>query len=118
MLLNEIIKKLELGESGIKRYSISNNPEIISAASIDKAKNNQISFIESGNYLMKKLNETQASAIILTSEDKVFNCILKSNISWIISNNPRIAFAEVLELLYPKPIIKKGIPKQRKFFNH
>ena len=104
-----LITILKEGESGIKDYSIAADPNINSAASLEMAISNEISFIESGSYLINQLNKTKASAIIIPSEDKVFNYIFNSNIDWIISNNPRIAFAEVLELLYPKPIIKKGI---------
>ncbi len=111
MLLNEIIKKLELGESGIKKYSNSFNPEIIGAASVEKAKANEISFIESGSYLLHKLDETEAGALILPNESERFNHIFKSNIAWIIANNPRIAFAEVLEFLNPIPKINSNIHK-------
>ncbi len=111
MLFNEIIRNLERGQSGIKSSSLSINPEIIAAASLDKAKQNEISFIESGSYLMNNLKDTKASALILPNDDEIYKDIFESNIAWLITNHPRIAFAEVLELLSPRPNINIGIHK-------
>ena len=49
MFFNQLLELLEKGESGLERYSILSNPEINSAASLEHAKENEISVLEKGS---------------------------------------------------------------------
>lgn len=76
---------------------------IHSAAPIETASNGDITFITNEKYL-KHLNTTKASAIILDEQ------VAASNIPVIRHNNPYLAFALVLDILYPElPDIPTGI---------
>jgi len=114
MHLNEIVKKLEQGQSSVIDYKIKNNPTIISAASIEKAKENDISFLDKNSQLnLKNLVLTsKASALLLPADDKYINNIAKQiSADWILLKEPKIAFAETLDLLYPSEIEREGIHK-------
>ncbi len=71
MNFSELVKVLENGDSGVIEFSLSNNPEINKASSIEKARINEISFLESGSYLLQELNNTNASALILPNEKEL-----------------------------------------------
>ncbi|HDL00866.1 MAG TPA: UDP-3-O-(3-hydroxymyristoyl)glucosamine N-acyltransferase [candidate division Zixibacteria bacterium] len=78
---------------------------IHSAAPIETASNGDITFIANEKYL-KHLNTTEASAIILDEQ------VAASNLSIIRHNNPYLAFALVLDILYPElPDVNSGIAK-------
>ncbi|WP_269623025.1 UDP-3-O-(3-hydroxymyristoyl)glucosamine N-acyltransferase [Prochlorococcus marinus] len=105
----DIINILKNGESGVLEFSISNNPQIYQAASLEKATESQISFLEEGSYLLQELNKTNASALILPNKKELSNNITKRKIAWVTVKEPRIAFAEILEIIYPKIIPIKDI---------
>lgn len=76
---------------------------IKSAAPIETASSSDITFIANEKYL-KHLESTKASAVIL--DDKV----QATNLSVIRHNNPYLAFAKVLDILYPElPDVPLGI---------
>ena len=45
MQFNELVEKLKQGQSGVVDFKIRNNPIILTAASLEKAKENEISFL-------------------------------------------------------------------------
>jgi len=67
---------------------------ISGAGPLDQAIEGQISFAEKGLSL-KRVPETKAAAVIVP---KGFSC---PNVNLIQVNNPRLAFAHVLDLIYP-----------------
>ena len=71
MQLNEIVEKLKQGQSGVVDFKIKNNPIILTAASLEKAKNNDISFLDNNSQLnLKNLIKTsKASALLLPADD-------------------------------------------------
>ena len=73
MLFSELIKVLKKGDSDLQSFSLFENPEIISAASLEKANSNQISFLEKGSYLLKELHNSNASALILPNQESFIN---------------------------------------------
>ncbi len=109
MLFSQIIKALEDGESGVKNYDVASNPDITGAESLEKATSSQISFLEKDSYLLDKLKDTNASALIIPSQNWLIEELNKKNIAWIIVENPRIAFSEILSMIHKRPIINKGI---------
>jgi len=101
MFFNQLLEFLEKGESGVERYSILSNPEITSAASLEHAKENEISFLEKGSYLINQFDKTKASALIIPNQESLIQKAVSKNISWVAVQDPRIGFAEILEKLYP-----------------
>lgn len=76
---------------------------INSAAPIETAKANQISFVANNKY--KKYLETTAASAVVLSED------LKCNLPAVIRHkNPYYAFAQILDVLYPDNLkVENGI---------
>ena len=114
MQFNEIVEKLKKGQSGVIDFERKNNQIILSAASLEKAKANDISFLDNDSKLDLRnlIKISKASALLLPADDKYITEIAKkSSISWILLKDPRIAFAETLEFLYPSEIEKEGIHK-------
>ncbi len=111
MLFSKLVEALKDGESCVDNYFISNDPEIISAASLEKASSKEISFVESGSYLLEEFQFTKASAVILPSKNNLIEKLPSKEISWITVESPRIAFAEILELFQSKSNNKLGIHK-------
>ena len=77
--------------------------KINSAAPVDDASEGAITFIANAKYI-KHLESTKASAIILDADTPA------SNISVLRHNNPYLAFAMVIDILFPElPDVYKGI---------
>ena len=111
MLFSKLIEILQKGESEVLSYNISNNPEIISGASLEKASKNQISFLENDSYLLSELDQTKCSALILPNQQELSKKTSAKKIAWVIVNDPRVAFAEVLDLIAPEEKFIDGIHK-------
>ena len=53
---------------------------------------------------------SKASALILPADDKhITQIVIQLSLNWILVKDPKIAFAETLEFLYPSEIEKEGI---------
>ncbi len=114
MLFNEIIEKLKQGQSGVVDFKIQNNQNILTASSIEKARENDISFLDNKSSLsLKNLVKTsKASALLLPADDSyIVELTQELTLNWILIKDPKIAFAETLEFLYPFEIEKEGIHK-------
>ena len=109
MFLSKIIEFLKKGGSGLIEMNLIKDINIKSAASIEYASKNQITFLEKNNSLEANISSTNASAIIIYNNQELIERFIKRNISIIVVSNPRIAFSEVLNLLDKKPDIKSGI---------
>ena len=109
MLLSNLIDQIKKGNSKFICANIIEDINIEDAASLDKAKINQISFLEENNILKVNLDKSKVSAIIIPNSDEIINSLKSLNISNIIVENPRIAFAEVLDFLYENIILNPGI---------
>ena len=109
MLFSELITALNRGDSQLIAHDIAQNPNIEFAASLEKAQINQISFLEESSLLKKYLKETKASAIIIPDSEDLISLAKEKNLSWVSCKDPRIAFAECLDLIYPQPLPKEGI---------
>ncbi len=109
MLLSDLIDLIKKGNSKFISANIIDDINIKNAASLDNAKKNEISFLEENNILIENLGKTSVSAIITTNSTEIVNSIKLLKISNIIVENPRIAFAEVLNCLYKEISFSKGI---------
>ena len=100
------------GPSGVIDYKITNNPNILSAASIEKAKETDICFLDNNSPLNLRdlIKSSKASALLLPAGDSyIVEIAKKISIDWILLKDPKIAFAETLNILYPSEQEKEGI---------
>ena len=112
MQLNDIVEKLKRGQSGVVDFKIKNNPIILTAASLEKAKENDICFLDNNSQLnlRKHIKTSKASALLLPANDNyIVEIAKKISVDWIILKEPKIAFAETLNFLYPSEIESEGI---------
>tara|TARA_Y100000589_G_scaffold289117_1_gene290991 strand:- start:4598 stop:5632 length:1035 start_codon:yes stop_codon:yes gene_type:complete len=109
MLLSEIIEIIKVGKSGYIDHKIYKDINIISAESLEIAKSDQITFLEDNNNLKNKVFSTNAGAIIIFENNELKESLKNKNISLIFVQNPRIAFAEVLNLFDRRLNINIGI---------
>tara|TARA_B100000700_G_scaffold29961_1_gene28818 strand:- start:1150 stop:2202 length:1053 start_codon:yes stop_codon:yes gene_type:complete len=112
MLFSKLVEKLKQGQSGLIDYKIISDSFILAASSIDKATQNEISFLDKNSPLNIKnlIKSTKASVLLLPSnENSILEITKRLNCDWAILKDPKIAFAETLELLYPSEIEKEGI---------
>ena len=109
MLLSKLIDHIKRGESKFINANILEDIDIESAASLDLATKNQISFLEENNKLKDNLMKTEVPVIITSDNIEIKNLLKSLDISNIVVDNPRIAFAEVLNLLYKKIIFNPEI---------
>ena len=104
MQLNEIVEKLKQGQSNVVDFKIKTNPVILTAASIEKAKENDISFLDNNSPLSLRnlIKTSKASALLLPANDNyIIEIVNQISVDWILLKDPKIAFAETLDFLYP-----------------
>ena len=109
MLLSKLVDLIKIGDSKFIKANIFENIDIENAASLDIASKNQISFLEENNILKENLGKTSASAIIIFNNDEILGLLDSLKISNIVVENPRIAFAEVLNSLSKQINFSPGI---------
>ncbi|WP_320674511.1 UDP-3-O-(3-hydroxymyristoyl)glucosamine N-acyltransferase [Prochlorococcus sp. MIT 1341] len=102
MFFSSIINILKESEAGLLSYEIGGDPEIISGASIDKGKSQQISFLEKNSKLSTALNVSEVDAILLPNNEDLCLLAKEKGIAWATVKDPRLAFAETLDLLQIK----------------
>ena len=81
MLLSNLVDLIKKGNSNFISANIFEDLNIDDAASLDASIKHQISFLEENNILKEKLDQTKASAIITTNNDKIVSALKKLNIS-------------------------------------
>ena len=79
--------------------------EIAGVAAIEEAQAGEISFIANPRYL-PKLNETRASAVIVSKE------ITQANVPLLCTANPYLTFAKILTLYSQQPYQPRGVDGQ------
>tara|TARA_Y100001970_G_scaffold50655_1_gene64086 strand:- start:27580 stop:28611 length:1032 start_codon:yes stop_codon:yes gene_type:complete len=111
MLLSKIIDLLKKGRSNYLDSNIFKEIDIENAASLEVAKENEITFLEENNILKDSISTTLAGVIIVSDNPEIIRLTKDKSISTIVVRNPRIAFAEILDLLYKKNIYEARIDK-------
>jgi UDP-3-O-[3-hydroxymyristoyl] glucosamine N-acyltransferase len=97
--LNEIAEKIQGNLAGNGFVAISG------ISGIQEAKEGDITFL-TDNSFKKYLKDCKASAIII---DRNINPDEFKNKNFIITKNPALAYAKVIEIFHPRKIIEKGI---------
>lgn len=104
MKLSEIIEKL--GKVASENSLPDLDPEITGVAPVDKAKPQSLSFIEGGKFA-SQINTTEAIAVIIPPD--LTETATERGIAWIATREPRLLFAQVINLFYqpfhPQPQI-------------
>ena len=85
------------------------DPELSGAAALHQAGDGQLSFLEPGNALIKALESTGASALLLPLDPDVQQRASERGIAWVALKDPRLGFAEALEALHPPQVLPPGI---------
>jgi len=114
MFLTEIIKLIKNGNSGYIKSHFLEDIKINSPASITFALQNQITFLEENNNLKDYIQTTKASAIILFNDKELVQIANKRNISTIVVLQPKVAFAEILNIFEKEITPERGIDSSAK----
>ena len=99
------------------------DPELSSGAALDLASSGQLSFLEPGNSLAAAIAATAASAVLIPAAGKAAagadaagaeaaelqSQLSGRGIAWVALADPRLGFAEALELLHPRRVKPAGI---------
>jgi UDP-3-O-[3-hydroxymyristoyl] glucosamine N-acyltransferase len=98
-----------LGESAANNSLASNpecNPPLVRLMSIEAAVAGDASYIEGGKFA-SHVETTAAAILILPNREDLTAAATKRGIAWIAGNEPRLLFAEVINILY-RPASLKG----------
>ena len=101
MQFNEIVERLKRGQAGVVDFKIKNNPIILTAASLEKANENEISFLDNNSQLILKnhIKTSKASALLLPADDNDISKIAnKLSVDWIRLKDPKIGFVDFCKL--------------------
>jgi UDP-3-O-[3-hydroxymyristoyl] glucosamine N-acyltransferase len=90
-------------------HRLGEDPDLVGAESIERAGDGQLSFLEPGNALAAALAQTSAAALLLPPDADLQEQASQRGIAWVAIRDPRLAFAEALEALYPRTPRPAGI---------
>ncbi|MFW6732768.1 MAG: UDP-3-O-(3-hydroxymyristoyl)glucosamine N-acyltransferase [Synechococcus sp.] len=96
------------GVDGAPR-SLAVDPDLTGAAAIDEAVAGQLAFLEQGSSLRNALDHCQASALLLPPDKDLQTLASSRGMAWIALRDPRLGFAEALEVLLPPRPRPQGI---------
>jgi UDP-3-O-[3-hydroxymyristoyl] glucosamine N-acyltransferase len=89
------------------------DPEIRGAEALDRAGAGQLSFLEPGHALAAALGGSGAAALLIPARGEEAAALqqlaTERDIAWVALADPRLGFAEALELLYPRPARSPGL---------
>ncbi len=94
-------------------HDLAGDPDLVGAASLEQAHAGQLSFLEAGSTMAAALATTRASALLLPAQgheaESLQQQASRQGIAWIALRDPRLAFAESLQALYPRRAPSPGI---------
>lgn len=100
MQFQEIIAKLDQAARNNSLTQAQDlNPEITGVAAVDEATKGKLSYIEGGKFAAQ-IATTQASALILPTNETLQSQATARNIAWIATPQPRLLFAQAIALYY------------------
>ena len=102
MRFSSLISALQQGQAGLKHHESADDPELNGAASLEQAGADQLSFLEKGNALTAALSESGVGAVLLPDQADLIAIALERGLAHAVFKDPRLAFAESLELLHPR----------------
>lgn len=90
-------------------HHLADDPELLSAESLDRAGPGQLSFLEPGHAPSAVLEATAAAAVLLFPDPALQALASRRGMAWVAVSQPRLAFAEALEALYPRRLPEPGV---------
>ena len=109
MRFSTLITALQQGQAGLKRAEAAGDPWLASAAALDQACSDQLSFLEKGNALTVALGNSSVGAVLLPDQEDLIAIALERGLAFAVLADPRLAFAESLELLHPRRRPQAGV---------
>ncbi len=103
MRFSQIIVALQDGEAGLLEHQLGSDPDLRSAGSLEKADSEQLSFLEKGNALIQSLKSSHAGAVLIPDQEDLKLLAEQRGLAWAVMRDPRLAFAEALDQLHPRP---------------
>jgi UDP-3-O-[3-hydroxymyristoyl] glucosamine N-acyltransferase len=88
---------------------VGGDPELLGAESLERAGASQLSFLEAGHALSLALTASAAAAVLLPLDPELQEVAQARGLAWVALKDPRLAFAEALEALYPRTLPPAGI---------
>lgn len=85
------------------------DPEIAGAESLERAGEGQLSFLEPGHAPAASLETTTAAAVLLFPDPSLQELASARGLAWVAVPQPRLAFAEALEALFPRQRPAPGV---------
>ena len=112
MRFSELLSHLSDVTDASPRH-LAGDPELQGAEALDRASSGQLSFLERGNALAAAVAGTGASAVLIPARGEEAEALQQQakdrGLAWVALNDPRLAFAEALEALYPRSRPATGI---------
>ncbi len=106
MRFSSLLAQLSSVESGCRR-ALADDPDLHGAEAIDRAGPGELSFLEPGHSLAASLGACRAGALLIPARGEEAEALQQQasaqGIAWVALADPRLAFAEALEQLYPRP---------------
>jgi UDP-3-O-[3-hydroxymyristoyl] glucosamine N-acyltransferase len=88
---------------------LGSDPEIVAAAPLDRAAAGEVSFLERDHRLADCLASSGASALLLPLDPELQARATARGLAWLAVDRPKLAFAELLEILYPRRLPAAGV---------
>ena len=88
---------------------LATDPEIAGAESLERAGAGQLSFLEPGHAPAAALDTTAAAAVLLFPDPDLQAQASARGLAWAAVTQPRLAFAEALEALFPRRRPEPGV---------
>jgi len=108
MRFSSLLSHLSAVDAASPRH-LGIDPEIHGAQAIDLAGPGQLCFLESGSGLTAALTETGGSAVLLPLDEPLQHEATQRGLAWVALKDPRLAFAEALDALHPRPRPPSGV---------
>ncbi len=91
---------------------LAGDPEINGAQALDRAGSDQVSFLEAGNAMAAALSGSRAAAVLIPARgeeaEELQRRASQQGMAWVALQDPRLAFAEALDLLHPRRLPVAG----------
>jgi UDP-3-O-[3-hydroxymyristoyl] glucosamine N-acyltransferase len=101
MRFSRLLSQLAAVEEACPRH-LAADPEIEGAESLERAGAGQLSFLEPGHAPAASLETTTAAAVLLFPDPDLQDLASARGLAWAAVPQPRLAFAEALDALFPR----------------
>jgi UDP-3-O-[3-hydroxymyristoyl] glucosamine N-acyltransferase len=114
MRFSQLLAQLSESQAGeLTAHFQARDPELSGAAALDQAGPGDLAFLEEGHALAAAATSTGAAAVLIPAggdeSPELRRQLEARGVAWIALADPRLGFAEALELLYPIPQPPAGI---------